>query len=103
MNGGIDPDPCDYCWCCDRIAFCRKEDAMGGLWLKNGVCNECRAKGLLGYKERQQRLGPDLDMAIEKLFQALIKPKGLRLKLLKWLYPEIVNVANTLRDYYWNS
>jgi len=100
MNGGIDPDPCDYCWYCNERAFLCEMDAMGGLWLEDGVCNKCRAKGLFGAKERKQ-LGKDLDTAIKKLFLALIKPKGLRLKLLKYLYPEIVNVANELREYYW--
>lgn len=102
MNGGIDPDPCGRCWYCDQIAFLCKMDAMGGFWLKDGVCNKCRAKGRFGAKERKQ-LGKDLDKAIEELYQALIKPKGLRLKLLKGLYPEIVNVANALREYYWTE
>ena len=43
-----------------------------------------------------------LEKETNKLYQALIKPKGLRLRLLRWLYPEIVNVADSLRECYWS-
>lgn len=42
MNGGLDPDPCGKCWSCGELAFLYEGDAMGGLWLKDGVCNKCR-------------------------------------------------------------
>ena len=42
MNGGLDPDPWGYCWSCGEKAFLNKADAMGGLWLKDGICNKCR-------------------------------------------------------------
>ncbi len=41
--------------------------------------------------------------ATNKLYQVLIKPKGLRQRLLQWLYPELVDVANTLRECYWKG
>lgn len=47
--------------------------------------------------------GVKLDQAIEKLYRFLIKPKGMRLKLLKWMYPEVVEIANMLREYYWSN
>lgn len=37
-----------------------------------------------------------------KLYLVLIKPKGIRQKLLRWLYPELVDVANDLRECYWS-
>ena len=58
---------------------------------------EARQRLRKGYYET----GKKLDRAIERLFQTLIKPKGFRLKLLKWLYPEIVVVAEELREWYW--
>lgn len=44
-----------------------------------------------------------MDEVLDKIFQALLKPKGIRLKLLKWLFPEIVKVAEKLRKYYWGE
>ena len=41
---------------------------------------------------------------IEELFEALTKPKGWRLKLLKWLFPELTEVADLIRkEYYWKG
>ncbi len=41
------------------------------------------------------------DEVIEKVYQAFIKPKRFRRKLLKWLFPELTEAADALRDYYW--
>ncbi len=43
----------------------------------------------------------NFEEATEELYQVLIAPKGLRLILIKWLFPEIVKVADTLKDCYW--
>jgi len=58
MNGGIDPDPCEHCWSCGKLAFLNKRDAMGGLWLKDGVCNKCRATKVC--VECRKKLNPSL-------------------------------------------
>ena len=39
------------------------------------------------------------DEVIEKVFQALMKPKRWRRKLLKWLFPEIIKAAAAMREY----
>lgn len=39
----------------------------------------------------------------EELFKALNAPGCIRLWLIKKIYPEIANVANTLRSFYWSS
>ena len=44
----------------------------------------------------------DFQKATEKLYEILIKPKGLRLRFLRWLFPELADVANELRKCYWN-
>lgn len=61
----------------------------------------CRENELekAGYKIYMEQFEADTN----KLYLALIKPKGWRLKLLKWLYPEIQNVADSLRKCYWKS
>ena len=45
--------------------------------------------------------------ALEKntndLYFALISPKGFRLRFLRWLYPEIAKVADSLRECYWSN
>ncbi len=38
-----------------------------------------------------------------ELYRVLVKPKGLRQRLLKWLYPELRKVADSLRECYWSN
>lgn len=38
---------------------------------------------------------------IDELFAALMAPGSTRLRLIKWLFPEIVKVAEKLRQFYW--
>ena len=45
----------------------------------------------------------EFEETTNELYDALVKPKGIRLKLLRWLYPEIVGVADSLRKCYWSQ
>ena len=45
----------------------------------------------------------DFEESTNKLYRVLIKPKGLRQRLLRWLYPELVDVADDLRKCYWSE
>ena len=38
---------------------------------------------------------------IDKLDKALNAPGRWRHKIIKWIFPEIIDVANELRKYYW--
>lgn len=69
---------------------------MNGMECDHAMCiyKEDAAKALSDLE--------DLGKATNQLYQALIKPRGLRLRLLKWLFPEIVKVADSLRECYWN-
>lgn len=40
---------------------------------------------------------------IDKLDKALNAPGRWRLKIIKWIFPEIIEVANQLRKYYWRD
>lgn len=40
---------------------------------------------------------------LNEIYEALLKPKGFRRRLLKWLFPEIIRVAEILREYFWNQ
>ncbi len=39
----------------------------------------------------------------KELSNALNAPGKLRLKIIKIIFPEIIKVAKTLRDFYWNN
>ena len=45
----------------------------------------------------------DFEKDTNKLYLALTKPRGIRLRLMRWLYPEIVRVADSLRKCYWSK
>ncbi len=45
----------------------------------------------------------DFEKATSELFLVLIKPKGFRQRFLRWLYPELVKVADTLKKCYWSA
>ena len=45
----------------------------------------------------------ELEKILDKLDKALLAPKRWRLKLIKWIFPEICDVADALREYYWNK
>ena len=85
MNGGLDPERECKCSRCGGLFFSYE--------LVNHICDQCQ----------QGIINCNLVDNIEKLYQVLIKPKGLRLRLLKWLYPEITDVADALREYYWSK
>ncbi|KKN66006.1 hypothetical protein LCGC14_0475980 [marine sediment metagenome] len=70
----------------------------GGCDMSPCICAEEKARE----EERKAsvRLGK-LEKDTNELYFALTKPKGLRLKLLRWLYPEITRVADSLRKCYW--
>lgn len=40
---------------------------------------------------------------ITKLDKALNAPRRWRRKIIKWIFPEIIEVANQLRKYYWKD
>lgn len=47
-------------------------------------------------------MGDDLrDKLLDDLYRVLLRPKGLRLKLLKLIYPEICKLGDSLREYFW--
>ena len=83
---------------------------MKGLTMNGAECGKC------GYiqcvcreraaKEKERLASTRLKSLEEEtntLYKALVKPKGLRLRLLRWLYPEIVKVADSLRKCYWQD
>jgi len=45
----------------------------------------------------------NFEAATNELFKVLIKPKGLRQRLLRWLYPELMAVIDSLRKCYWSE
>ncbi len=40
-------------------------------------------------------------VVIESMWQAMSKVSRFRMKLIKWLWPEIVKVSQDMLDYYW--
>lgn len=44
-----------------------------------------------------------MNKIISKLDKALVAPRRWRLKIIKWVFPEIIDVANELRKYYWRD
>lgn len=68
------------------------------------VCGSlvCKCEDIARNTKRREQFEAESEI-IEQVYQALMKPKGLRFKILKWLYPEIVSVADRLREYYWSK
>lgn len=71
-----------------------------------GKCGEiqcvCREIEKREKENRASELLKILEIDTTELYYAVIKPKGLRLRLLKWLYPEIVKVVDSLKRCYWS-
>ncbi len=40
---------------------------------------------------------------IDQLYEALIYLPRWKRKVIKWLWPDIIKVADTLREYYWGD
>ena len=53
----------------------------------------CKCKEIKIRKKREQF---NIDI-LEQFYQILTKPKRIRLKILKWLYPEIIHIADELK------
>lgn len=69
-----------------------------------GKCGfiQCKCKEIELEKQGVSIYMKQFEKDTNDLWRALIKPKGLRLRLLRWLYPEIRKVADSLRKCYWS-
>jgi len=83
---------------------------MNGYECGQCGCEPCICAEIEQRKEKQQRIEEgyrakkllrDFEDATNELFKVLMRPKRVRQRLLRWLYPELRNVANSLRKYYW--
>ena len=73
---------------------------MSGEMTECVVCDgaPCRCKVI-----KVSRTLKNFDKSTDKLYQVLVKPKGFRQRLLKWLFPELRDVADDLRKCYWDE
>jgi len=78
MNGGIDKDDDDF--------------------PREVGCEESKER-----KIKNQKFCEDGIKVTEELFKALNAPKRFRLKIIKIIFPEIVGVAKSLKDFYWKE
>ena len=83
---------------------------MNGYECGGCDCSPCRCKEIKEQKELKIRkecgdeaveLIKNFDEATNELHEVLMKPKGVRQRLLKWLFPELTKVADSLRKCYW--
>lgn len=52
---------------------------------------------------KSEKMCYDLNELLEEVYHTLLVPTGLRLKVLRWMFPEIVNIAKMLKNYYWRT
>jgi hypothetical protein len=80
---------------------------FGGINMNGADCGkcgyiQCRCREIELEKQGNSIYMEQFEKDTNELYLALIKPKGLRLKLLRWLYPEVVKVSDSLRRCYWS-
>jgi hypothetical protein len=42
-------------------------------------------------------------IAIESMWQAMVHLPCWKMKIIRWLWPDIIHVADDLREYYWHD
>ena len=52
--------------------------------------------------ERRQQI-VDGKIVLESLWQAMAHLPRWKMKIVRWLWPDIINVADDLREYYWSD
>ena len=65
-----------------------------------GMCDTspCTCKNDL----RRQRI-VEGKVALESLWQAFVHLPRWKMKIVKWIWPDIIHVAQNLQDYYWKG
>ena len=65
-------------------------------------CDPCYCKAIEKRKQRQRV--KDGKVVIESLWQAMMMHlPSWKMKIIRWLWPDIINVANNLKEYYWSD
>ncbi len=64
------------------------------------ACSRCGRNPCICKKKYKPKSAREIDL-IDRIYRTLLRPKGIRLCLLRWMYPEIVQVAEDLKTYYW--
>lgn len=64
-------------------------------------CDPCRCREIGTIKHRRRvREGK---VVIENMWRVMIDLPRWKKKIIMWLWPDIINVANDLREYYWSD
>lgn len=65
-----------------------------------GICNcePCVCDG----QERKKNI-KEGKIAIESMWQAVVHLSRWRMKIVKWIWPDIIHVAEDLQKYYWGE
>jgi len=62
-------------------------------------CDPCCCEAI--EKRKQEQRVKDGKVVIESLWQAMANLSHWRMKIVRWLWPDIIHVADDLREYYW--
>lgn len=62
-------------------------------------CDPCCCKAI--EKRKQEQRVKDGKVVIESMWQAMTHLPRWKMKIVRWLWPNIIDVANDLREYYW--
>lgn len=66
-------------------------------------CGDCNmAPCVCKERDRRKRI-KEGKIVIESLWQAMSHLSRWRMKLVKWLWPDIIHVSKDLLDYYWKD
>jgi len=64
-------------------------------------CDPCRCEAI--EKRKQEQRVKDGKVVIESLWRVMINLPRWKKKIIMWLWPDIINVADDLREYYWSD
>ena len=64
-------------------------------------CDPCRCEAIAERKQKQKV--KDGKVVIESLWQVMIDLPRWKKKIIMWLWPDIINIADNLREYYWSD
>jgi len=64
-------------------------------------CDPCCCEAI--EKRKQKQRIKDGKVVIESLWQTMARLPRWKRKIIKWLWPDIIDVADNLKEYYWKQ
>ena len=64
-------------------------------------CGECHCEPCTCKEKLRKKRVAEGKIALESMYQAFVHLPKWKRKIVKWLWPDIIHVAEDLKEYYW--